>query len=52
MPPPGGDLGGLAGEGRLAPILVNVSRGLMYGENDLSFQERAKDYADRIAGIF
>ncbi|MEM7145958.1 MAG: orotidine-5'-phosphate decarboxylase [Verrucomicrobiota bacterium] len=47
----GGDLAALAGQDRAAPILVNVSRGIMFGEGERSFREKAKDYADRIADI-
>jgi orotidine-5'-phosphate decarboxylase len=47
----GGDLAALAGQDREAPILVNVSRGIMFGDENQSFSERAKDYADRIADI-
>jgi orotidine-5'-phosphate decarboxylase len=47
----GGDLGALAGQDRGAPILINVSRGIMFGDENRSLSERAKDYADRIADI-
>ncbi|MEM8952543.1 MAG: orotidine-5'-phosphate decarboxylase [Verrucomicrobiota bacterium] len=47
----GGDLEALAGEAREAPLLVNVSRGIMFGEKDRTFGEKAKDYADRITDI-
>jgi len=48
----GGDLSALAGEERRSPLLVNVSRGIMFGKDDLSFGERARNYADKIAEIF
>jgi orotidine-5'-phosphate decarboxylase len=47
----GGDLAALAGQDRGAPILVNVSRGIMFGDESQSFSDKAKDYADRIAEI-
>ena len=45
----GGDLGSLAGQGRKAPSLINVSRGISYKEPELSFAAKAKRYADEIA---
>ncbi|MFV1995210.1 MAG: orotidine-5'-phosphate decarboxylase [Verrucomicrobiales bacterium] len=45
----GGDLAALSEQGRRAPLLVNVSRGLMFGQGEESFSARAKQYADRIA---
>ena len=47
----GGDLAGLAGQERAAPILINVSRGIMFGKDERSYTERAKGYADDIADI-
>ncbi len=47
----GGDLRRLAALDRKAPVLVNVSRGILYDEPELSFAEKARSYADRIAGI-
>ncbi len=44
----GGDLQALAGQGRKAPILVNVSRGLLFARDDRSFAQRAQDYKDQI----
>ncbi|MCH1505777.1 orotidine-5'-phosphate decarboxylase [bacterium] len=44
----GGDLQALAGQGRKAPILVNVSRGLLFAQDDRSFAQRAQDYRDQI----
>jgi orotidine-5'-phosphate decarboxylase len=44
----GGDIQALSGQGRQAPILVNVSRGLLFAKDDLSFAERAKSYVDKI----
>mgnify|MGYP005989176081 CR=1 FL=1 len=45
----GGDLASLAGQGRQAPPLINVSRGISYKEPELSFAAKAKRYADEIA---
>ena len=48
----GGELAGLANEDRKAPMLVNVSRGIMFGDDENTYGERAKRYADNIADIF
>lgn len=45
----GGDLNALASQGRKAPILVNVSRGILYGNDTLSFAERAREFSRQIA---
>lgn len=47
----GGDLGALRGAERSAPSVVNVSRGILYADEQLSFAEKARDYANRIAQI-
>lgn len=47
----GGDLETLRGASRTAPNVINVSRGILYADDKLSFTERAKDYANRIADI-
>ncbi len=47
----GGDLDALAGQNRTAPSVINVSRGILYADDHLSFSEKAKDYANRIASI-
>lgn len=47
----GGDLETLRGANRRAPVVVNVSRGILYPGDDRSFSETARDYANRIAGI-
>lgn len=47
----GGDLSRLAGQHRKAPILVNVSRGILYRDADRSYAEKAKSYADRIRDV-
>jgi orotidine 5'-phosphate decarboxylase subfamily 2 len=45
----GGDLAVLRGSGRRAPLLVNVSRGLLYhGQAGRAFAEVAGDWASRI----
>jgi orotidine-5'-phosphate decarboxylase len=47
----GGDLETLRGAGRTAPSVINVSRGILYADEHLSFSEKAKDYANQIASI-
>lgn len=48
----GGDLRALtAGGPRSAPIVINVSRGILYDEPGLSFKEKARRYADQIADV-
>lgn len=47
----GGDLETLRGANRAAPSVINVSRGILYADEELSFSEKAKDYANRIASI-
>ena len=44
----GGDLGALKGSGRSAPLLVNVSRGILYQDEDKPFSERAEAWKNRI----
>lgn len=44
----GGDLSCLSGSGRVAPPLINVSRGIMYQNPELSFVQKAADFAQRI----
>jgi len=44
----GGDLAGLGDGGRKAPLLVNVSRGILFQEPELSFGEKANRYAEQI----
>ena len=44
----GGDLRALSGQGRKAPMLVNVSRGILFAQDGRSFAERAQDYRDQI----
>lgn len=47
----GGDLESLRGADRSAPSVINVSRGILYADEHLSFSEKARDYAHRIAQI-
>lgn len=47
----GGDLETLRGTGRAAPSVINVSRGILYANEDRSFSEKAKDYANQIAQL-
>jgi orotidine-5'-phosphate decarboxylase len=46
----GGDLGALAGKARSAPLLVNVSRGILYDHPETTFAEKAAGFARQIAG--
>lgn len=44
----GGDLAALKGSSRQAPLLVNVSRGVLYQKDDLSFAARAEHWMKAI----
>ena len=44
----GGDLAALAGGSRVAPPAINVSRGILYKDPELSFAEKAARYAEQI----
>ena len=44
----GGDLSALTGGNRVAPPTINVSRGILYKEPELSFAEKAAKYAEQI----
>lgn len=46
----GGDLSALRGTKRSAPVLVNVSRGILYAEPEKSFAQKAEHWARLIAG--
>lgn len=48
----GGDLASLAASNRTAPDTINVSRGILYAGDDLSFAARAKAWADKIAAAY
>ncbi len=48
----GGDLADLAGAGRSAPDVINVSRGILYAGDDLDFAGRAKHWAETIARAY
>ncbi|MBL9159146.1 MAG: orotidine-5'-phosphate decarboxylase [Verrucomicrobiales bacterium] len=47
----GGDLETLRGADRKSPSVINVSRGILYADTHLTFAEKARDYANRIAEI-
>lgn len=47
----GGDIASLAQSGRTAPPLINVSRGILYQEEHLSYKEKAHRYASQIAQV-
>jgi orotidine-5'-phosphate decarboxylase len=44
----GGDLAALQSAGRTAPDVVNVSRGILYAGDNLSFGDRAKIWAEKL----
>lgn len=45
----GGDLAALQGSGRKAPLLINVSRGILYhGQEGRSYAEVAREWRDKI----
>jgi len=48
----GGDLASLAAAGRLAPDVINVSRGILYAGDEKSFAERAEEWAKKIASSY
>lgn len=45
----GGEVSQLAGQNRKAPILVNVSRGILFSEPEKSFAAKAKFYLEQLA---
>lgn len=45
----GGDLSALKNSSRKAPILVNVSRGILYAENEVPFASAAKSWSEKIS---
>ncbi len=45
----GGELAGLAGQARKAPIVINVSRGIFPGDPSKTYAEQARDFAGKIA---
>jgi orotidine-5'-phosphate decarboxylase len=47
----GGDLAVLAAAGRTAPDVINVSRGILYAGDDLSYAARAEAWAGRIREV-
>ncbi len=47
----GGDLSALMGGKRVAPPTINVSRGILYKEPELSFAEKAEKYAAQIRAV-
>jgi len=48
----GGDLASLAAAGRRAPDVINVSRGILYAGDEMSFGARACHWAEKIAAAF
>ena len=47
----GGDLAALERSGRTAPIVVNASRGVLYGEEGRTLEERAASFTGQIATV-
>jgi orotidine-5'-phosphate decarboxylase len=47
----GGDLDVLRGAGRRAPVLINVSRGILYAEPEKPYACKAKEWYDRCRNI-
>jgi len=45
----GGDLGVLAAAGRTAPDVINVSRGILYAQDEKGFRARAEYWMEKIA---
>jgi orotidine-5'-phosphate decarboxylase len=45
----GGELAPLAAAARLAPNVINVSRGILYANDDRSYAERARDWVAKIS---
>lgn len=48
----GGDLAALAAAGRSAPDVINVSRGILYANDELDYAARASDWATKIAAAY
>lgn len=48
----GGDLAALAAAERSAPDVINVSRGILYAGDSLSYGQRAKAWAERIRASY
>lgn len=48
----GGDLASLAAAGRMAPDVINVSRGILYAADERGFASRAQDWAEKIASAY
>ncbi|MFT4176839.1 MAG: orotidine-5'-phosphate decarboxylase [Luteolibacter sp.] len=48
----GGDLASLAAAGRTAPDVINVSRGILYAADDLTFAQRAEAWTKKIAAAY
>jgi orotidine-5'-phosphate decarboxylase len=48
----GGDLAALAAAERSAPDVINVSRGILYAGDSLSYGQRAKAWAERISAAY
>jgi orotidine-5'-phosphate decarboxylase len=47
----GGEISALRGQKRQAPVLVNVSRGILYAAPEKSFAEKARQFHSQLAGL-
>ncbi len=48
----GGDLASLAAAKRSAPVVINVSRGILYAGDELGFGARARHWMEKIAAAY
>jgi orotidine-5'-phosphate decarboxylase len=48
----GGDLAALAAARRAAPDVINVSRGILYADDGLSFAQRARAWAEKTSAAY
>ncbi len=48
----GGDLSALAAASRLAPDVINVSRGILYAADERGFGARARDWSEKISAAY
>ena len=48
----GGDVAALKGTGRKAPVLVNVSRGILYADPEIPLASKAKAWMEKLSEAF
>ena len=48
----GGNLENMAGRGRTAEDTINVSRGIMYAEEEKSYGQKAREWAEKIGAAY